>query len=69
MEEVIYLTKSKSAYLIKKYIPDELIKFSDDNFDKLFLLHPDKKINVICNDKSVPTFRYHASYLNTPEYD
>ena len=40
-----------------------------NNFDKLFLLHPDKKINVICNDKSVPTFRYHASYLNTPEYD
>lgn len=64
--ERITLTKSGSAWLVIDRLPTELMKYSDDNYDELFDLHPDEMGKVMMENTEVTSFRWHQSYMNTP---
>lgn len=51
------------------YIPEELIQYANENFKRLFELHPEKRGAVIMFEQETPSARWYQSYMNTPEYD
>ncbi len=67
-QQIIYLSKSKSAWISISWISDELINFTKNNYQQLFDLHPTERGKVILYDKEVETHRWQTSYLQTPLY-
>jgi alkylated DNA repair dioxygenase AlkB len=68
-EEIIYLNNSKTSYLKISHLPRYLKKHANDNFDKMFSLHPEKKHKIIMYSKEIEVNRWQKSYLNSPCYD
>lgn len=62
----IQLTKSGSAWLVVDHLPEELSKYSDDNYAELFELHPEDVGKVMMGEKEVISSRWHKSYMKTP---
>lgn len=63
----IKLTDKSSISLYK--LPESLIKYSNENFDKIYQLHPIENGKIIMDGTEVTSTRYHKSYLCTPDYD
>ena len=74
--KIIYLTDDKRSWLEIAQLPDNLIAYSIENYEKLFSLHPPELGKIIFfNSRRVDAarneamkHRYHSSYLNTPKY-
>lgn len=66
--QIIYLTKSKSAWIRISWISDDLIHFAKNYYSQLFDLRPTERGKVILYDKEVKTHRWNKSYLQTPLY-
>lgn len=64
--QTIYLTKSKSAWITITWLSDELINYSQNQYQSLFNLHPNERGKVVLHEDEVQSSRWHKSYLNTP---
>lgn len=64
--QTIYLTKSKSAWITITWLSDELINYSQNQYQSLFNLHPIERGKVVMYDEEVQSSRWHKSYLHTP---
>ncbi|HUM53002.1 MAG TPA: alpha-ketoglutarate-dependent dioxygenase AlkB [Chitinophagales bacterium] len=64
--QTIYLTKSKSAWVTIKWLSDELINYSQNQYRSLFNLHPNERGKVVMHDEEVQSPRWHKSYMHTP---
>ncbi len=67
-QQIIYLTKSKSAWICIGWISDELFHFTKNHYQQLFDLRPTERGKVILYDKEVKTNRWQTCYLQTPLY-
>jgi alkylated DNA repair dioxygenase AlkB len=67
--QIIYLTKSKSAWICISWISDVLIYFTKTHYQQLFNLRPAERGKVILYDNEVETYRWNKSYLKTPLYN
>ena len=65
-QQIIYLTKSKSAWITISWLSDELYEYTKNHYQLLFDLHPIERGKVVLHDIEVPSQRWHRSYLNTP---
>lgn len=65
-QEIINLTKSKSAWLSVTWLSEELLKYAKENFDNLYNLKPIERGKVVLYDDEVNTQRWYKSYLQTP---
>jgi alkylated DNA repair dioxygenase AlkB len=63
-----YLDSNKLSWVEVDKLPDNLIQYSNENFDKMFSYHPDLRAKVIMYDKEVDCHRWQQSYLHTPKY-
>jgi len=68
-QQIIYLTKSKSAWISISWIADDLIHFAKNHYSQLFDLRPTERGKVILYDNEVETYRWYTSYLQTPQYN
>lgn len=73
-KQTIYLDENKTAFLTLEFLPEHLMKHTQDNFELLFELRHGCKQNIVqtdCNGKAVDfsAYRYYQSYLNTPKLD
>lgn len=67
--EVIFLDNDSSSYIEINYLPDDLKKYTSENFKEMFDLHPTEKHKIIMYQKEVEVNRWQQSYLNTPKYE
>lgn len=65
-EEIIYLTKDKSAWLTISWLPENLIKYATENFANLYNQKPTERGKVVLYDDEINTQRWYKSYLQTP---
>ena len=63
---IIKLNDSGSAYITIDYLPEELMKTNETNFNIMWNLHRTEKHKVINTGKEIDSYRYSQSYLNTP---
>ena len=63
-----YLDSNQKSWLEISRLPDNLIQFINDNFDKMYSYHPDTRAKVIMYDTEVDCSRWQQSYLDTPAY-
>lgn len=63
---IIKLNDSGSAYITIDYLPEELMKINEANFNIMWNLHPTEKHKVINTGKEIDAYRYSQTYLNTP---
>ena len=64
--QTIYLTKSRSAWITIAWLSDELINYSQNQYQSLFDLHPTERGKVVMYDEEVQSSRWHKSYMYTP---
>lgn len=67
-EKIIYLNENKTAYLKVEYLPHSLIKYGEDNYEKMFNLHPQDKHKIIMGKEEKSVHRWQQSYLKTPPH-
>ena len=78
VKDIIFLNKSKTAWITINYLPQEIIKYASKNYSKLFDLHPIHRHRVAHrkyldenNDTYIDTdsicSRYQSSYGKTPK--
>lgn len=65
-EQIIYLTKSQSAWISITWLSEELLDYSRKNYEQLFALHPQERGKVVLYGDEIASQRWHKSYLNTP---
>jgi alkylated DNA repair dioxygenase AlkB len=55
-------------YIVKSFIPDKLKNYIKENFEEMFLLHPEKKHGILFgkNKHEVEVHRYQKNYGMTP---
>lgn len=63
---IIKLNDLGSAYITIDYLPEELMKINETNFNIMWNLHPTEKHKVINTGEEIDAYRYSQSYLNTP---
>lgn len=47
-------------------LSDELLEYYDENFDKVWNLHPESKSTIVMREHDIDAHRYLQSYMNTP---
>lgn len=62
------LVKDDSASVSISVLPNSLQLYALDKFDEMFAMHPQELGDVIMNEKTMKSSRWHESYLNTPKY-
>lgn len=67
--QTIYLTESKSAWIVIDWIPVAHLAYCKSNYHRMFDLHPQEKGQVVMFGENVISPRWHRSYLNTPQRD
>ena len=69
----IFLTDDNNSWLSISQLPEDLINYTNENYNSLFDLHPPELGKILFYDKQdwkeIVKNRYHASYLNTPKYN
>ena len=66
---VIELTKTGTAKVCVSKLSDDMSQFTQENYDKMFTLHPENRGRVLMRNNEVESTRWHQSYLNTPKFD
>lgn len=57
-----------TSWITTSELSNSMMKYADENFDKLFSLHPEQYGKIVMA-KEVETKRFHKSYLNSPKLD
>ena len=65
---IIELTKTGTAQIRLSKLSDEMSRFTRENFDKMFEMHPENRGRVLMRNNEVESSRWHQSYLNTPKF-
>jgi hypothetical protein len=74
----LYLDKDHKSWVQLRFIGDDLLKYTNDNFNNMIeLVKTENKSNVLVFNKDTnnPNWieqechRWHKSYLNTPSFD
>jgi alkylated DNA repair dioxygenase AlkB len=65
----IPLTKEGNSWVEIEMAPEEIIDYGAKNFNKLFNLHPLEQGKIIMYEQELLSYRWHQSYLRTPQRD
>lgn len=63
----LFLDEEQASWIRIEHLPDELKKYSLENFDVMFNEHPEQKGKIIFYKLEMEAHRYYQSYLNTPK--